>query len=111
MSMKEHKELMSKNRNTLYHFFKDQDFPMRMMKIGKGTYKVFQTPYKWDNSYLRINDTLITDFDSVILFTNELVVRFDRYNNQQINIPYKSIRTISVTDDLHIGYQELHLNK
>lgn len=111
MSIEEHRQMVSQNRNSLYHFFKEQEFDMRMMKIGKGTYKVFRVPYKWDSAYLLINDVRITDFDSVIIFSNELVVRFDKFTNQQINIPYKSIKTISVTDDLDLGYHELHLNK
>lgn len=109
--LQDYRERMSYNRSSLYHFFMDLDFPLKHIKIGKGTYKVFQTPYKWDDSYLLINDIRITDFSSVILFTNELVVRFDNYNNWQVNIPYKSIKTISATPDLDIGYQELHLNK
>lgn len=109
--LQKHKEQMSYNRSSLYHFFMDLEFPLRHMKINKGTYKVFQIPYKWDDSYLMINDIRITDFQSVILFTNELVVRFSNYDNWQVNIPYKSIKTIKVTNDLDIGYQELHLNK
>ena len=111
MSIKEYRELMSQNRSTLYHFFKDTGFHMKMLKIGKGTYKVFQVPYTWDHSYLLINDIRITDFDSVILFSNELVVRFSHYDDWQVNIPYKSIKTISVSENLNIGYQQLHLNK
>ena len=33
------------------------------------------------------------------------------YDDWQINIPYKSIKTIGVTNDLELGYQKLHLNK
>ena len=111
MSIEEHRQMVSQNRNSLYHFFKDNGFEMRFMKIGKGTYKVFRIPYKWEQSYLMINDIRITDFESVIIFSNELVVRFDTFTDRQINIPYKSIKTIGVTDGLDIGYQELHLNK
>ena len=84
---------------------------MKFLKIGKGTYKVFQVPYRWDQAFLMINDVRITDFQSVILYTNELVVRFSNYDDWQINIPYKVIKTISVTNDLDVGYQQLHLNK
>ena len=111
MSIKEHREVISQNRSTLYHFFKDQDFILKYMKVGKGSYKVFQVPYRWDHSFLLINDVRITDFQSVILYTNELVVRFSNYDDWQINIPYKVIKTISVTNDLDVGYQQLHLNK
>lgn len=105
------KEEMAQNRSTLYYYFKDTELNMKMMKIGKGTYKVFQIPYDWDESYLLINDVRITDFQAVILFSNELVVRFSNYDNWQVNIPYRSIKTLSVTKDLNVGYQELYLNK
>lgn len=111
MSIKEHRELMSQNRSTLYHFFKENGLIMKFLKHGKGTYKVFQIPYGWEQSFLMINEVRITDFESVILYTNELVVRFSKYDDWQINIPYKIIRTISVTDELDVGYQQLHLNK
>ena len=107
----EYKRHMSQNRSTLYHFFKDNNLMLKYMKIGKGSYKVFQVPYDWDHSYLLINDMKVTDFQAVILFTNELVIRFSKYDDWQINIPYKSIKTISVTKDLYVGYNELHLNK
>lgn len=108
--MNEYKQLMAKNRNTLYHFFKDNEFQLRFTKIGKGSYKVFIPPYDWDSSYLLINDVRITDFEAVILFTNELVVRFDTFTNRQINIPYRIIEKIGVTDEVALGYQELHMN-
>lgn len=112
MSIKEHKEILSKNRSTLYHYFKDAGMQIRMMKIGKGTYKVFLPDYKWDSIYLTINNVRFTDFQSIILFSNELVVRFGNvYDNSQVNIPYKIIKTIKLDNELDIGYEELHLNE
>lgn len=109
--MKAYKQQMSQNRSTLYHYFKDQELNMKMMKIGKGRYKVFQVPLEWDNSYLLINNMRITDFQAVILFTNELVVRFGIYDDMQINIPYRNIEYIEVSNDLDIGYEGIHVNK
>lgn len=110
-SVEEYVEQMKHNRSSLYEFFKGLDFPMRFTNKGKGRYKVFQVPYKWENSYLMINDIRITDFQSVILYTNELVVRFSIYDEWQVNIPYKSIKKISVSNEEDIGYEELYLNK
>ena len=110
MSIKEFKEEMRQNRSTLYYYFKDTDLELRMLKIGKGTYKVFKVPFEWESSYLLINNVRITDFQSVILFTNELVVRFSTYEDMQINIPYKEIKYIAVSNDMDIGYRELHMN-
>lgn len=105
------KEEMAHNRSTLYDFFNNSELFYSYTMINKRKYTVFQIPYIWENSYLMINDMRITDFQSVILFTNELVVRFSKYDDWQINIPYKSIKTIGVTNDLELGYQQLHLNK
>ena len=106
------KEEQSHNRSTLYHYFNDNGMQIRFMKIGKGTYKVFTPDYKWDSVYLTVNGVRFTDFQAVILFSNELVVRFgDIYNNSQVNIPYRIIKTIQLDNDLDIGYEELHLNK
>lgn len=102
-------EEKKQNRSTLYHFFKEQDFPMRFWTIGNGRYKVFQAPYKWDQSFLMINNMRITDFQSVVLFSSELVVRFSQFNSCQINIPYKDIDYIAVSDRADIGYQELYM--
>lgn len=111
MSIDEHRKQMSENRSTLYYYFKEQGLPLRYTKIGKGRYRVFQTHPDWETGYLIINEVRITDFQAVILFTNELVVRFGVYDNQQINIPYKIIKSIEVKGDLNIGYHGIHLNK
>ena len=106
------KRLMSQNRSTLYeYFYKELGLPIRHMKIGKGTYKVFLCHEDWDIGYLLINDVRITDFQAVILFTNELVVRFDVHEDRQINIPYKVIDYIEAKGDLKIGYNGIHLNE
>jgi len=103
---------MSRNRSTLYHYFTDCGLQMKTLKIGKGRYKVFIPPFKWDTIYLTINETRFTDFQAVILFTNELVVRFgNMYDNSQVNIPYRVIKTIELDNELDIGYEQLHLNE
>ena len=106
------KEEMAHNRSTLYRFFNyETDLMMKFLRIGKGQYKVFQVPWDWDTSYLLINNMRITDFQAVILFSNELVVRFEVYGERQINIPYKDIEYIAVSNDLDIGYRELYMRK
>ena len=110
MTFEEYQEEMSQNRSTLYRFFNDTPLMLKHTKIGRGSYKVFHIPWDWDDSYLIINKWRITDFQAVILFTNELVVRFSIYSDMQINIPYKDIEYIAVSNDLDIGYQELHMN-
>lgn len=106
----EYKKWVSQNRNTLYHYFTDAGLPMKSLKIGKGVYKVFQVPYDWDEVHMVINDIRFTDFQAIILFTNELVVRYGSiYDNCQVNIPYRSIERIKIYSELHIGYEELHL--
>ena len=112
MSLKEYQKELSQNRSTLYHYFKDTGMQLRHTKIGRGNYKVFLPDYKWDTIYLTINGVRFTDFQSIILFTNELVVRFNSmYDKSQVNIPYRIIKTIQLDNDLDIGYEELHLNK
>jgi len=108
----EHKKQMSQNRSTLYqYFYHELGLPIRHMKIGRGTYKVFLSHDDWDKGYLLINDMRVTDFQAVILFTNELVVRFNVSEDMQINIPYKSIKYIEAKGDLNLGYQGIHLNE
>lgn len=109
--MKEYMKQMSHNRSTLYHYFKDCDMQMRMTKIGKGVYKVFIPANEWEDVYLTVNSVRFTNFQSLILFTNELVVRYSIYGSNQVNIPYKIIDTIQIDNDLDIGYEEIHLNK
>lgn len=107
----EYREMMSHNRSTLYHYFKDK-LNKHSLKIGKGVYKVFTPPHKWETAYLTIDDIRFTDFQAIILFTNELVVRYgNMYENSQVNIPYRIINTIQLDNELDIGYEELYLNK
>lgn len=106
------KKKESHNRSTLYHYFNDNGMQIRFMKIGKGSYKVFIPDYKWDSVYLTVNSVRFTDFQAVILFSNELVIRYGSiYDNSQVNIPYRLIKTIQLDNELDIGYEELHLNK
>ena len=108
--MKEYKEMIKNNRSTLYHYFMDTGLEHRFTYIGKGRYNVFKVPFRWDSVYLTVNDIRLTDFQAVILFTNELVVRYGNiYDTCQVNIPYRIIKRISVGNDLDIGYEELHL--
>ena len=110
--MKEYRERMSQNRNTLYHYFKDSGMLLRFTYINDRQYKVFIPEYKWENVYLTINGSIrFTDFQSIILFSNELVVRFNMYDTCQVNIPYRLIDTVQIDNELDIGYEEIHLNK
>lgn len=100
------------NRSIIYEFFRNESkLDARYIKIGKGNYPVFPVPYRWEHSYLLINGMRFTDFQAVILFSNELVVRFDKYLDQQVNIPYKDIEYIEVCEDLDVRYMALHKNK
>lgn len=105
------KEEQSYNRSTLYHYFKDCGMQIRFTEINNRKYKVFIPDYKWENIYLTINGVRFTDFQSIIIFTNELVVRFSMYDSSQVNIPYKLIKTIQLDNELDLRYEELHLNK
>ena len=110
--MNNYKEWMSHNRSTLYYYFKKTGMQMKHIKIGRGTYKVFLPDYKWDSVYLTINGVRFTDFQSIIIFTNELVVRFGSiYDSSQVNIPYYLIKEIQIDNELDIKYEKLHLNK
>lgn len=97
------------NRSTIYEFLRnDTELELRFLKIGKGNYPVLRIPYRWEESYLIINNTRFTGFQAVILFSNELVVRFDKFSDDQVNIPYKDITYIEVRNDIDIGYMALH---
>jgi hypothetical protein len=87
---------------------KEVEMPLRYWNIGKGSYPVFLPPYKWDTCYMLVNGWRFKDFQAVILFSNELVVRFDRYSDQQVNIPYRDIESFEVFEDIEIGYERLH---
>lgn len=97
------------NRSTIYEFLrKETPLELRFRKIGKGNYPVLQVPYKWDSSFLYINSMRVTDFQAIMLFSNELVVRFMIGGDCQLNIPYKDIDYIRIYNDEDIGYQELY---
>ena len=100
------------NRSTIYDFLvKETDLKYTFTYISGGKYVVFPVPYDWDHSYLMINSMRVTDFQSIILFTNELVVRFDVRGTEQINIPYKDIEYLEVMEDMDIHYIGLHEGK
>lgn len=100
------------NRSTIYeHLRKDTELELRFTKIGKGNYPVLRIPYSWQESYLLINSVRITDFQAIILFSNELVVRFSIHDDWQINIPYSDIEYLEVRNDLDLGYTYLHKGK
>ena len=95
------------NRSTIYDFlFHDSGLEQRYWKINHGNYPVFKAPYTWDHCYLLIDGVRISDFEVLILFSNELVVKFDTNmkNNRQVNIPYRLIDCIEIREDINIGY-------
>lgn len=97
------------NRSTIYEFLnKDTELFYGTTQISNGKYVVFIVPWAWENSYLLINNMRFTDFQSLILFSKELVVRFDKYLDQQVNIPYKDIEYLEVREDMDIRYMALH---
>lgn len=97
------------NRSTIFeHLRNDTGMELRYTKIGTGSYPVMVVPLMWEGSFLLINSMTFTDFQSVILFSNELVVRFGIYDDMQVNIPYKDIEYFEVRENMHIGYLALH---
>lgn len=100
------------NRSTIYEFLrKDTNLELRFTKIGKGNYPVMRCPDKWDESYLLINNMVITNFQAILLFSNEIAIRFMMYGDCQVNIPYKDIEYFEVKEDMYIGYSYLHQGK
>lgn len=100
------------NRSTIYEFLrKDTDLELKFTKIGTGSYPVLAVPLLWDGSYLLINSMRFTEFQAIILFSNELVVRFGIYSDMQVNIPYRDIEFLEVREDMDIGYMALHDGK
>lgn len=100
------------NRSTIYEFLrKDSPLELRFTKIGKGSYPVMVVPLKWDESFLLINGMRFTNFQSIILFSNEMAVRFMMYGDCQVNIPYKDIEYLEVCEELDVGYMALHQGK
>lgn len=100
------------NRSITYEYLRnDAGLEVRYIKIGTGQYPVLVVPYTWDNSYLLINNMRFTDFQSIILFSHELVVRFYEYDDSQVNIPYGDIEYLEVREDLNLGFIGLHNDK
>ena len=98
------------NRSTIYDFInKDTGLEQRYWKIANGNYPVFKMPYDWDHGYLFVNNIMFSDFEIIILFSSDMVVKFDTYtsNNRQVNIKYRDINSIEVRRDLDIGYLKL----
>lgn len=97
------------NRSTIYDFLlHDSGLEQRYWKIRHGNYPVFIAPYRWEHSYLLVDGVRFSDFEVLILFSNELVVKFDTANNnRQVNIPYKLIDCIEVREHIDIGYMKL----
>ena len=55
------------NRSTIYeHLRNDTKLNIKFLKVGKGSYPVFQVPYDWEMSFLLINSIRVTDFHSLI---------------------------------------------
>ena len=97
------------NRSTIYEYLrKDTDLNLKFLKLGNGNYPVLQVPYDWEMSFLLINNIRVTDFQAVILYSTDLVVRFSPYDDWQVNIPYKDIEYIEVREFLDIGYIGLY---
>ena len=102
----------SVNRSTLYNYLQYKtELTLRYMKKGRGRFKVYIVPEEWRKSYLLINNVRITDFQALVLYTNELVVRFGRYDSSQINIPYREIKCLEIRNDLDIPYERIFMNK
>lgn len=99
----------SMNRSTIFEYLRnDTELELKYTKIGKGAYPVLKVPLMWDGSYLLINSMRFSEFQAIILFSNELVVRFGIYDDMQVNIPYRDIEYIEVREDMDIGYLALH---
>ena len=99
----------SMNRSTIYDFLiNESGLKITWTYINDRKYMVFPVPYEWDNSFLLINSVRITDFQSIILFSYEMVVRFSPYGDAQINIPYKDIEYLEIRREMDIGYMALH---
>lgn len=97
------------NRQIIYKYLsQDTDLVFQFTHIGKGKYMLFLVPYKWQSSFILLNNMRVTDFQSIILFSNELVIRFWVTDDAQINIPYKDIEYFEVREELNIGYIGLH---
>lgn len=98
------------NRSTIFDFLKkDSGLEIRYWKIHNGNYPVMVVPYRWDHCFLLINGLRFTDFEVLILYSNELVVKYNNtYDDSQVNIPYRDIEYIEVREYLDIGYMGLH---
>lgn len=100
------------NRSILFEFLhKDSQLDLRYIKIGRGSYPVFPVPDSWEQSYLLVNNIRFTDFQALMLFSTDLVVRFDKYADCQANIPYKDIEFLEVREYMNEERMALHNDK
>ena len=100
------------NRSTIFDFLLNKSGLINSYeKISNGAYPIFVVPYKWDYAVLLVNGSKIITFEKLILFSSELVVKFETLSDSQVNIPYKDIEYIEVRQDMHIGYMGLHNGK
>lgn len=97
------------NRSTIYEFIRDEtELLIRKINISGGNYLIAIVPYEWEKAFIYINSMRVTEFQSIILFSNELVVRFAVKDDAQINIPYKDIESFEIRKNEDIGYMKLH---
>lgn len=97
------------NRSVIFHFLNDDSpLELRYAKVGNGSYPVFKVPDDWYHSILLLNDIVFIEFQAVMLFSSELVVRFDRFMDCQANIPYKSIKYLEVREYMNEEQKALH---
>lgn len=102
------------NRSTIFDFLRNESgLELRYWKISHSSYAVFKAPFTWDHSYLLVDGVRFSDFEVLIIFSNELVVKFDSNvdNNRQVNIPYRLINSIEVREYIDIGYVKLENEK
>lgn len=91
------------NRSTVFHFLKEEtELELWSTKVGKWYYNVFSIPWKWETSYLFINNSRIRDFRDIVLFNKEMVIRFSNLTEEQINIPYKDIWYLDVEEEVDV---------
>lgn len=102
------------NRSTIFDFLKNESgLYQSYWKISHSSYAVFKVPWEWDHSYLLVDGVRYSDFEILIIFSNELVIKFDSNinNNRQVNIPYRLINSIEVREHIDIGYVKLENEK
>lgn len=100
------------NRSTIYEFLRDETgLNIRTIQISGRKYIIAIVPYEWESSFLYVNNMRFTKFQSIILFSNEMAVRFEVYEDYQVNIPYRNIDSLEVREDEEVGYMKLYEGK